>query len=629
MSKDAGRRPDIDLLRAVAVLSVIFYHFKVPGFSGGFLGVDVFFVISGYLITQHVNQQLEAGSFSFAGFYARRIRRLAPALAATMVLSSIAALAILPRDLLLDYAHSQLASALYVSNIYFWSIADYFDTSSYLKPLLHTWSLSVEEQFYLVWPVMLFVLGAGWRYRAILVLGIVSLVAAEWVYGISSSTTFYMFPFRIFEFAVGALLGSPALQTSRGRGNHALLALAAVGLLGSLLYFDTLDRFPGLLSLPVCLSTALIIWLRHPALHGRGLLQASFLRVGLISYSAYLLHWPVVVFYGVLSEAPLRWLDILLLLAVTLGGAEVLYRLVEQPTARLRLQGYTIWYFAALLAAGLAAWIFVMLAPWVYQALRAQPDSVQAIIDNTPVRKDVIPQLVEEQNFPTNRKASFKLMVVGDSHAEDMAVALAWALQGKDISVVKYKRYCEPLTPESVGDNMEELYRTHRIPNVNAQKCQRIQAEFLPNIEEEAPDLVVFSEQWREEELPYIAQTIRQIREATGAQVLVLGPNFEFIKHPKVVLGKVEHAWHINAYAREHQKFERHEIEERLRKQLSGTDAHFISKFDLVCPNDRCDILLDGQLAYLDYTHWSVPALRLFGERLANHPVFSKLTPPS
>ena len=202
----SARRIDIDLLRAVAVLAVIFFHFEIPGFDGGFLGVDIFFVISGYLITLHIQQQLSESKFNFLYFYLRRIRRLFPALVAMLLICSIAALIILPKSLLENFSNSQIASSIYISNIYFWSVADYFDTESILKPLLHTWTLSVEEQFYIVWP--LFVLIAfSWRPKiAISIAAVSSLIAAEVIYDISPSTTFYLFPFRIFEFAIGALV---------------------------------------------------------------------------------------------------------------------------------------------------------------------------------------------------------------------------------------------------------------------------------------------------------------------------------------------------------------------------------------------------------------------------------------
>ena len=190
----------------MAVLAVIFFHFEIPGFEAGFLGVDIFFVISGYLITQHIQEQLAESKFNFKYFYLRRIRRLFPALIAVLILSSIAAVIILPMTLLQDYSYSQVATSLYTSNIYFWSIADYFDTSSTLKPLLHTWSLSVEEQFYLCWPLFILLTFNRRPRIAIGIAAMLSLIGAEMVYDISPSATFYLFPFRIFEFAIGAFM---------------------------------------------------------------------------------------------------------------------------------------------------------------------------------------------------------------------------------------------------------------------------------------------------------------------------------------------------------------------------------------------------------------------------------------
>ena len=246
-----ARRVDIDLLRAVAVLSVLFFHFDVPGFSGGFLGVDIFFVISGYLISLHIQQQLQQGRFSYRMFYLRRIRRLFPAMIATLALSSVAAVFILPRGLLESFSHSQLASAVYVSNIYFWSVADYFDTESILKPLLHTWSLSVEEQFYLVWP---FFLALTLRRRPRLAMSIAlvgSLLAAELMHRQSASTAFYLFPFRIFEFAFGALICGVSLERLPRWNRDTLLLISLAVIVGSVMLMDEQTRNPGIATVPL------------------------------------------------------------------------------------------------------------------------------------------------------------------------------------------------------------------------------------------------------------------------------------------------------------------------------------------------------------------------------------------
>jgi len=161
-------RPDIDGLRAIAVLSVMFFHLEERALPGGFVGVDIFFVISGYLITKLIYSELQAsGSFSFRNFYLRRLRRLFPALFATLLLSLLLASRLLAPADLVEFAQSLVTSILSISNLFFWSVAGYFDSDSSLKPLLHTWSLSIEEQFYFLWPALLVFLFH--RKRALLV----------------------------------------------------------------------------------------------------------------------------------------------------------------------------------------------------------------------------------------------------------------------------------------------------------------------------------------------------------------------------------------------------------------------------------------------------------------------------
>ena len=166
----------IDGLRAIAVLSVIFFHFGIFGFSGGYIGVDIFFVISGFLITRIIVAEIElTGRFSFLNFYQRRVRRLFPALVFVLFLTTVAAIFLLAPENLVQYGGSLAASAFSVSNILFWFESGYFDTASHLKPLLHTWSLSVEEQFYLVWPLLLLLMASKTKkILAIVILGTVS-----------------------------------------------------------------------------------------------------------------------------------------------------------------------------------------------------------------------------------------------------------------------------------------------------------------------------------------------------------------------------------------------------------------------------------------------------------------------
>ena len=299
-----ARRADIDALRAVAVLAVILHHADSHWIRGGFLGVDIFFVISGFLITAHIEKAIAGGRFSFPSFYLRRIRRLFPALAATLVLSSVFSFFLLPPNLLVDFAESQVATNAYVANLYFFEIADYFDTESVLKPLLHTWSLSVEEQFYLAWPLLIFLVRGRKAAYLIATLSLASLAAAQWVGGHYPSATFYLLPFRVFEFGIGALISRFALPELSLRLKQTLTAFS-LGVIGApLIFLDETSNLPGLLSLPVTLATASIILL-HPSAEGRARWATrAIARIGLTSYSAYLIHWPLIVFYKLGTTVP-------------------------------------------------------------------------------------------------------------------------------------------------------------------------------------------------------------------------------------------------------------------------------------------------------------------------------------
>ncbi len=203
-----GYRPDIDGLRAIAVLAVIFYHFKVGVCSGGFVGVDIFFVISGYLITKGILSKQRDGKFDFADFYFRRVRRLIPALFVTITASYAVAFAIFSPADFKSLSGSTVYALTGLSNIFFWLESGYFDTASSMKPLLHTWSLSVEIQFYILWPLMLLLVTRFTKHHiaATLILIIVGGVAAVAYLNIDASGAFYLTPFRMHEFLFGALV---------------------------------------------------------------------------------------------------------------------------------------------------------------------------------------------------------------------------------------------------------------------------------------------------------------------------------------------------------------------------------------------------------------------------------------
>lgn len=367
-------QPHIDGLRAVAVVAVLLFHLDVSLFKGGFVGVDVFFVISGFLITRLIRDEIAGtGSFRFGNFYARRVRRLAPALIAMLTLSTAAAVLLLSTESLKGYGGELIASLLSLSNVHFWQEADYFDVSTKLKPLLHTWSLSVEEQFYLLWPALAAIAFnarlrkfAPWIFAATAAASLAanfpfshgfefepdSLLAP---FSNGKSTIFFLLPFRAFELGIGAmLLFVPRASAPRKWLDDALF-LAGMGLItiSTLAYGDQM-LFPTYWALAPCLGAALAIYAGGDARTGWAIANPLAVGIGTISYSLYLVHWPVIVFWSYSKGAP-NWQGkiVLGLVAALLGYLG--WRYVETPFRQRRIRLRLLAFPAvALLAVGIA-----------------------------------------------------------------------------------------------------------------------------------------------------------------------------------------------------------------------------------------------------------------------------------
>lgn len=292
-------RKEIDGLRAVAVLPVIFFHAGFPAFSGGFVGVDVFFVISGYLITGILLEEMDQGRFSILRFYERRARRILPALFTVVLFCFPFAWAWMPPDQLRDFAKSVVAVVLFSSNVLFWQESGYFDTVAELKPLLHTWSLAVEEQFYIVFPLFLLAVARFGRVvllGAILFIALISLLLSEWASRYAPSGNFFLAPTRAWELLAGSTCAIIQMSSSRRPANWLSVAGLAL-ILFSIFYYDERTPFPSAYALVPVFGTVLVL------LYGSGstwtarmLSQPLLVGIGLISYSAYLWHQPLFAF---------------------------------------------------------------------------------------------------------------------------------------------------------------------------------------------------------------------------------------------------------------------------------------------------------------------------------------------
>jgi peptidoglycan/LPS O-acetylase OafA/YrhL len=501
-SNAAHYRPDIDGLRALAVVPVLLFHAKL-GCPGGFVGVDVFFVISGYLISSLIFGEQEAGTFSLVNFWERRIRRILPALAAVILAIVVAGwFLFLPEDLE-SLGKSIIAQATLTSNIFFYHQGllegGYFATTAETKTLLHTWSLAVEEQFYLFFPVLVMLvvrLGKNWLVRIIAGLAIGSLVWSVVGSYTSPSATFYLLQTRAWELLLGVLLSLLRGRLSAGKVAGEACGWIGLGLiLEAVFCYDGQTRFPGLGAVPPCLGAALIIFSSEAGLSsvGRLLALGPVAFVGLISYSLYLWHWPLLVFAkyycryrdmaGGEAGAGLR-AGILLASA---GLAVLSWKFVETPVRkrwvfqkRSQVFGFAAASFATLLALGL----FLFHDDGVPARFHGRALSYvktrnhRAVLDETSLERAKAGRFFEIGTHDTNQP--IRLLLWGDSHAMSVASVLdemcrrhSWRCAEATCSatppILGYSdtnRFgLGPKTPEFTAAVLDFISREH-IPNV-------------------------------------------------------------------------------------------------------------------------------------------------------------------
>ncbi len=330
-------RAEIDGLRALAVLPVILFHAGIGLFSGGYVGVDVFFVISGYLITTILIGDLEKGRFSLLSFYERRARRILPALFFVLVACLPMAWLWLTPVQMVDFSESLIAVSLFVSNILFWSESGYFTPAAELKPLLHTWSLAVEEQYYLFFPIMLAILwkfGRKPAFWAIVLVSLISLAVAEWASAATPGANFYLIPTRAWELFAGSIAAF-VVQRNGVRANNPLSLLGLGLIVFAIFALDGRTPFPGIYALlPVVGTVLLVLFAEKQTIAARILSLKPVVAIGLVSYSAYLWHQPLFAFARIRFLGEPGMAVMMGLGALSLLLAYVSWAYVEQPFRR-------------------------------------------------------------------------------------------------------------------------------------------------------------------------------------------------------------------------------------------------------------------------------------------------------
>ena len=544
----ATYRPDIDGLRAVAVLGVVAFHAAPTLLPGGYVGVDVFFVISGFLITGILIRDCEARRFSLTRFYSRRIRRILPALVTVLLTFTVVACVVLPPADLDFYARTLVSAALFVANQFFLNHTGYFHVDALESPLLHLWSLSIEEQFYLFWPPAVFLLYRSrlrrWAPLLITLALLTSLALAQrWVWMGNGAGAFYMLRARGWELLLGAMLATgavPLLHRRRDREAAAVMGLAAI--LCSMLLFNQDTPFPGLAAAAPCLGAAALIHANRAEVTtvGRWLSSPRMVLIGLISYPLYLWHWPLLVMPRLALGRALSPAEVGMYVVLAFALAWVSWRLIERPLQRFRTgdkEGRFVLVAGVSTLAVVAGAAFAIVAGHGFpqraspEVLRAEAarDSINPMNALCHVGSGDTPPSAAPCTTPGAGEA--RIMLWGDSHAAHIMPGLASAAGGRHVSVRQLtKSSCPPLVPgrrsafasaECVAFNRNVL-RAAGDAHIEKIVIAARWTGYLPDASVEAADAL------RQE----VRRTIGNIRQSVGdgTAIVIVGPlpGFDF-----------------------------------------------------------------------------------------------------
>jgi peptidoglycan/LPS O-acetylase OafA/YrhL len=621
-------RSEIDGLRAISVLLIIFFHLDILSFSGGFVGVDIFFVISGFLITRAIVGGLDNGTFSFRQFYGRRIARIVPALLVTVLFSLLAGVLLFSPQALVHLSQQGLSALFSVSNIFFWIESNYWAPKARGFLLLHTWSLGVEEQFYLVYPLLLF---AFYRFSArkgalfflwLLLAG--GLAANSLVLNADRTAAFYLAPLRFYEFALGGLGSSLAGLAFRGRLAGMLPSLGSLAGLVLIFYsavtFGFFTPFPGVNALLPTVGALLVILAGGSAVATWLLANPVMSWLGKTSYSLYLVHWPLIVLYRNFFGSLLSLVDQLILLVLTLIFATVLNRGVEQ---RFRLSsgdqktGAGMPANKALYVTGLAVALVSALAvaaivgegwPGRFvdneQSLVLQDMEVSAREKRQFMAAHCTPQ--GEVFCGERRPGAENIMLLGDSRGLDIYIALLSAYPDANI-YVSYGTGCPPVYDPNIGTS------THfkGCPALNKRRLGA--AEKAP-----AGDVVFLAMDFNDWRGGFIVDTARRLVQS-GKRVYVLGvsrfldgktPQDIAIDQSRLSLGP--------GYIERFVSPDPFSLDEEYSEKMNAVGATYISTRDFFY-QDGYRLFTHGGTDLLSYDgiHLSEAGAREFGEYLA------------
>jgi len=626
-------RPEIDGIRAIAIISVVLFHGWGSIFPGGYVGVDIFFVISGYLITSIIFREMKEGSFTYLRFYARRARRILPALLAVIVATTAAAFLLFLPDDLIEYGRIVIYTLLFGSNFRLAAEPGYFHHSMQENPLLHMWSLSVEEQFYLLWPtllaLMLSLLPERRHKQTVLGLSILSLLAAEALVHIWPRSAFFHLPTRGWELLAGALLAMNFIPRTVSKASaESLSAIGLVLMIAPIFLYDKETPFPGLAALAPVLGCALAIYSTENERTRVATLLSwkPIVFVGLISYSLYLWHWPIFAFATYELLRPLTSLEAFLCVLVAVTAAAISWRFIEQPFRRggkrpSEARSPARWLFIP--AIGRAGQFAVALTALMIAAGSFFQESKGAVWRFPPEVRVILANLPRAQ-CPAQKNGPKKtgecqfgdepadLVLWGDSHAQHYLPLIANVF-GRGTAYLTSG--CMPLK------NTQLITKSGKPVS---EDCLKNNRHAMERILATKPKIVVMASRWASIEDAYLAddkaettleasrrtfahainETVSTLTHA-GIKVVLMGQVPEMLSPPARCFAPFKQpSWgNCGVVPRAEADRRQHYINETLKALAENKGIFFFSPFSGFCDNAYCYAIKDRKLFYSDGDH--------------------------
>ena len=601
--------PEIQGLRAIAVISVVLFHVKFPFISGGFVGVDVFFVISGFVITLIIKRELSNKQFSMQNFFVRRLWRIFPALLITVFLTTFIFLPFLPSSVNDSFLLSSIASIFGVANIYYYFTLNYF-SSGISNPLLHIWSLGVEEQFYLFFPLLLvFSRFYKWNINIVLIVTFtVSFFASSLTTVNNQSAAFYLPWYRGWEFCAGALIAWSGFRCKNK--SQAIIAswLGFTFLFTVMIFYSKRFIFPGLGALlPVLGTMLLIISTSADSLINKILRTRLMLYIGNISYSMYLVHWPLICLVALFL--PIENLAIGgILVVLSFFGGTILYHFVELPTLNYFRKNktikpkvlliFTMPAIATLFVSAILGWSLVVNTYWStntqafkFLTTKGAPELYRMNECFFVAKKEGIQGHYAE--CLKSKSDAVNILITGDSLSANITSSLITAMPDYNFlqaSGVGYK----PGQPEKWSENAKILN-------------ELVKADVWEN--KILPDVVVYFAMWKHNDLQYLKEEIRKVK-ALGSKVIVIGPPVDYLTSVPILQG-ISEVIGYDLVAKVSRK-NRKEMDKVFRKELEGVLDGYISLYQTFCSRDMCVHMENGKGYYVDKVHMSFEGVNVF-----------------